>query len=135
MKEIFAEDFFHFYSLSTVHSYDLYHIHFTSFSSYNGYKLNSDLTCFRRGSIAQSVEHCTSITEVMGSNPVGASELFLRFTTAKISFTFNIITVNIHLPSTCTVMSCVHCALYLLYALDHHHHPPASNVHSMCEPH
>ena len=85
------------YSSSSVHSYDLclYHIHFTSFSSYNGYKLNSHLTCFRRGFTAQSVEHRTGTAEVMGSNPVGASEFFLGlicnylsyFTTAKISFT------------------------------------------------
>ena len=74
---------------------DLYHhIHFTSFSSYNGYKLNSHLTCFWRGFIAQSVEHRTGIAEVMGSNPVEASECFLGFIcnclsyfkTAKISF-------------------------------------------------
>ena len=56
-----------------------HHIHFTSFSSYNGYKLNSHLTCFRRGFIAQSVEHRTGIAEVMGSNPVGVSEFFLGF--------------------------------------------------------
>ena len=45
--------------------------------------------------IAQSVEHHTGIAEVMGSNPIGASEFFLGFicnclsyfTTAKISFT------------------------------------------------
>ena len=64
--------------------------------SYNGYKLNSHLTCFWRGFIAQLVEHRTGIVEVMGSNPVRASEFFLGFicncfyryfTTAKISFT------------------------------------------------
>ena len=38
---------------------------------------NSHLTCFRRGFIAQLVEHRTGIAEVMGSNPVGASEFFL----------------------------------------------------------
>ena len=51
--------------------------------------------CFRRYFIAQSVEHRTGIAEVMGSNPVGASEFFLGFicnclsyfTTVKISFT------------------------------------------------
>ena len=67
----------------------------TSFSSYNGYKLKSHLTWFRRDFIAQLVEHRTGIMEVMGSNPVGASELFLGFicnclsyfVTAKISFT------------------------------------------------
>ena len=82
-------------------SHDLYHIHFSPFSSYNGYKLNSHLTCFRQGFIAQSVEHRTGIAEVMGSNPVGASELFLGFIcnclsyfrTAKISFTSTILNV------------------------------------------
>ena len=62
-----------------IDSYDLYHIHLTSFSSCNRYKLNSNLTCFQWGFIAQSVEHRTSIAEVMGSNPVGASEFFLDF--------------------------------------------------------
>ena len=61
---------------SAVHSYDLYHIHLTSFSLYNGYKLNSHLTCFQRGFIAQLVEHRTIIAEIMGWNPVGASEYF-----------------------------------------------------------
>ena len=76
----------HFYSLSTVHSYDLYHIHFTSFSSYNGYKLNLHLSCLRPSFIAQSVEHRTGIAEVMGSNPVGASELFWAlFVTALVT--------------------------------------------------
>ena len=36
----------------------------------------SHLTCFQRGFIAQSVEHRTGIAEVMGSNPVGASEFW-----------------------------------------------------------
>ena len=54
------------------------------------------MTCFWQGFVAQSVEHRTGIAEVMGSNPIGASEFFLGFicnclsyfTTAKISFTF-----------------------------------------------
>ena len=45
--------------------------------------------------MAQSVEHRTGIAEVMGSNPVGASEYFLGFlcnclsyfATVKITFT------------------------------------------------
>ena len=53
------------------------------------------VTCFQRGFIALSVEHRTAIAEVMGSNPVVASEFVLGFicnclsyfTTAKISFT------------------------------------------------
>ena len=88
-----CKDLFHFYSLSTVHPYDLYHIHFMSFSSYNGYKLNSHLTCFRQGFIAQFGR--PGITEVMGSNAIRASEFFLGFicnclsyfATAKIYFT------------------------------------------------
>ena len=49
--------------------------------SYNGYKLNSHLTCFQRGFVAQLVEHRTGIAEVMGSNPVGheAPGFFLGF--------------------------------------------------------
>ena len=43
--------------LSTVHIYDLYHMHIISLSSYNGYKLNSLLTCFQQGFIAQLVQH------------------------------------------------------------------------------
>ena len=53
------------------------------------------MTCSHGGFIAQSVEHRTGIAEVMGSNPVGASDFFLGFlcdclsyfTTAKITFT------------------------------------------------
>ena len=73
-------------------SYDFYHILFTSFSSYNGYKLNSQLTYYRQGFIAQSVEHRTGIVEVMGSNPVEASELFLGFICNCLSYS---ITANI----------------------------------------
>ena len=54
-------------------SYDKDHI----ILSYNRYKLNSQLTCSRGGIIAQSVEHRT---EIMGLNPVEASDLFLAFT-------------------------------------------------------
>ena len=64
--------------------------------SYNGYKLNSHLTCFQRGFKAQLVEHSTSIAELMGSNPIEASDFFLGFvynclscfTTATITFTY-----------------------------------------------
>ena len=58
--------------------------------------MNSHLTCFQQGFIAQLVEHfCTGIMEVMGSNTVGAIEFFLGFIcnclsyfiTARITFT------------------------------------------------
>ena len=79
------EDHFHLYTkcifficsaLISSHMIFIY-IHIMSFSSYNGYKLNSHLTCFQRGFIAQLVEHRTDIAEVMGLNPVGASGLYL----------------------------------------------------------
>ena len=58
---------------------------------------NLHLTCFQQGFIAQSVEHRTSIMDVMGSNPVGTSDFFLGFIgnclsyfiTARITFTCN----------------------------------------------
>ena len=40
------------------------------------YKLNSHLTCFQRGFIAELVELRTGIAEVVDSNPVGDSEFF-----------------------------------------------------------
>ena len=46
---------------------------------------------FQQGFIAL-VEHRTRITEVMGSNPIGASDVFLGFlcfTTSKITVTCN----------------------------------------------
>ena len=43
---------------------------------YNGYNLNSLLTYFQQGFIAQLVEHHTNIVEVMDSNPIEASDFF-----------------------------------------------------------
>ena len=72
----------------------IFYIHFTSFSSYNRYKLNLHLTCFQWSfiNVAQLVEHHTGIPEVMDSNPIGFFLGFIcnclsYFTTAKISFT------------------------------------------------
>ena len=71
-----------------------YHIHIMSFSSSNGYKLNSHFTCFQRGFIAQSIEHRTGIAKVMDWSPVGVfiggfictcSSYFIL--TARITFT------------------------------------------------
>ena len=56
-------------------------MHIISLSPYDGHKLNSLLTCFQRGFIAQLVEHRTGIAEVMGSNPVEASYFFWAFFT------------------------------------------------------
>ena len=90
------------YYLTAVHSYDLYHIDIMSFSSYNGCKLNSHLTCFQQGFIAQLLEHRTGIVEVMGSNPVGADNFFLGFIcyfiTSRIIFTCRIWNIIESLP-------------------------------------
>ena len=63
---------------------------FMSLSSYNGYTLNLHLTCFQRGFIAQPLEHCTGIVEVMGSNPVWVfiCNCLSYFITARITFTW-----------------------------------------------
>ena len=53
------------------------HKEYKSFSSHNRYTvLNSCLTCFKQGFIAQSVEHCTGIT---GLHRIGASEFWGGF--------------------------------------------------------
>ena len=66
-------------------------LHFTLFI----YKLNSLLTCFQQGFIAQLVEHRTSIAEVMGSNPIEASIISCAFFgTAKNTFTSRNITAG-----------------------------------------
>ena len=70
--------YYHLCSLSTVHSYDLYHIHRHCDTSCAN-RLNSHLTCFQWGFIAQLVG-------VMGSNPVGASEFFLGFISNCLSY-------------------------------------------------
>ena len=51
--------------LFSICNFNLYHMHFISLSSYNRHKLNSLLTYFQKGFIAQSVEQCTGIVEVM----------------------------------------------------------------------
>ena len=82
-----CEDRFHWYSLSaSIYIWYVSYTYLTVFR-YKGYKLNSLLTCFQQGFIAQLVEHCTGIAEVMGSNPVEASEFFLGILSARITFT------------------------------------------------
>ena len=51
-------------------------------SPFNATNMNTQCVCltgFQQGFIAQLVEHCTGIAEVMGANPIGASEFFLGF--------------------------------------------------------
>ena len=74
-----------------------------SFSSYNGYELSLHLTCFQRGFIAQLVEHCTGVTEVMGLNSVGVSEFFLNFICNCLSY-FITVRISCVLYPECTHM-------------------------------
>ena len=53
--------------LYMIYTFSLTHIQITSLSSYHEYKLNSLMTYSQQGFIAQVVEHCTGIAEVMGS--------------------------------------------------------------------
>ena len=99
------------YSLSVEHSYNLYHIHIMPFSSHDGYKLNSHLTCFQRGFIAQSVKHRTGIAEVMGSNSVGASGFFLGFICNVVAVVVAVVVVVVVSISVifCLCLSVCHC--------------------------
>ena len=60
-----------FISFSAVQIYDLSLYSLVFFTIY-GYIKNSESDQFLDGLIAQLVEHCTGISEVMGSNPVQA---------------------------------------------------------------
>ena len=60
---------------SAVQIYDVSYIHFHLFIIH-GYITNSQYDQLPVGLIAQLVEHCTGIAEVMGSNPVQASIFF-----------------------------------------------------------
>ena len=65
----------HRYSIiSSYHSLQFkhmtFHIHLYSSPSMAGYIMNSQCGQLSVGLIAQLVEHCTGMTEVMGLNPV-----------------------------------------------------------------
>ena len=100
------------------HNVDLRHRHNFQHirnSDSNGYKLNSHLTCFQQGFVAQSVEHRTGIVEVMGSNPVGASELFLCFICNSLSYFITArITFSCILYPQCThvILSYTHLVIF-----------------------
>ena len=71
---------------SAVQMYD-FRIFTVVYSSLHGFIWNQHNDQFPVGLLAQLVEHCTGIAEMMGSNPVQAS-LFscLTFTTAQVVF-------------------------------------------------
>ena len=60
------------------YKYELFHINFTSFHYTGRYELNKLTSLPMCGFIAQLVEHCTGITEVMGSNPIEALNFFFQ---------------------------------------------------------
>ena len=68
---ITTEIAFIFTSLSAVQIHD-FHIFTTVYSPLHGFIWNQHSDQLPVGLLAQLVEHCTSITEVMGSNPVQA---------------------------------------------------------------
>ena len=81
------------------------HKEYKSFSSHNRYTvLNSCLTCFKQGFIAQSVEHCTGIT---GLHRIGASEFWGGFICNCLSyfittmFTFTCVVVVVVVVAAC----------------------------------
>ena len=59
------------FSLSTIHIYN-FHIFTVIYSSFYRFIWNQHNDQFPVGLLAQLVEHCTGIAEVMGSNPVQA---------------------------------------------------------------
>ena len=61
-----------FISFSAVQIYDLSYIHLHSSISTGILRTHNMSSSHADGLIAQSVEHCTGIAEVMGSNPVRA---------------------------------------------------------------
>ena len=67
MKEIFAV----MNTLTAVQIYD-FHIFITVYSPLHGFIWNQHIDQLPVGLLAQLVEHCTGIAEVMGSNPVQA---------------------------------------------------------------
>ena len=63
-----------FISFSAVQIYELSYIHLSVFFTFYGYITDSQTGQLPVGLIhvAQLVEHCTGIAEVMGSNPIQA---------------------------------------------------------------
>ena len=61
----------------------------------DGYKLNSHLTCFQRGFIAQLVEHHTGIMEVVGSILGFICNCLSYYLTVRITFTCSIIIIHV----------------------------------------
>ena len=65
-----------FISFSAVQIYELSYIRLYSSPSTDGHIMNSQSGQLPVGLIAQLVEHCTGIAEVMGWNPVQARIFF-----------------------------------------------------------
>ena len=100
MKEIFAV----MNTLTAVQIYD-FHIFITVYSPLHGFIWNQHIDQLPVGLLAQLVEHCTGIAEVMGSNPVQAwifsgllfTTIWVVFITAKVAFIFTILCTVCHI--------------------------------------
>ena len=113
-----CEAHFHFNSSSAVHIYDLCHMHIISPSSYNGYKLNSHLTCFQRGFIAQLVEHRTGIESRWSLRLFGGLSLQLLKLLHNCEILFTCISPLVEIPSI--IQNLNHCLIvYHLIVLYH----------------
>ena len=97
---------FIFTSLSAVQIYD-FHIFKAVYSPLHGFIWNQHNDQLAVGLLAQLVEHCTGIAEVMGSNPV------LRRSAVKI-YDFHM------LPVHTVFLNCLPCSL-LLWCDDYKH--------------
>ena len=91
-------------TLTAVQIYD-FHIFITVYSPLHGFIWNQHIDQLPVGLLAQLVEHCTGIAEVMGSNPVQAwifsgllfTTIWVVFITAKVAFIFTILCTVCHI--------------------------------------
>ena len=114
-------------SLSAVHSYDLYHIHITSFSSYNRYKLKLHLTCFQQGFISSIGRASHWYCGGHGFKSVGASEFFLGFICNCLSY---FIPARITFPHS-LYLKCTH-DLYHIHIVTPHSHSMSAYIQFFC---
>ena len=97
MKAIFAV----MNTLTAVQIYD-FHIFITVYSPLHGFIWNQHIDQLPVGLLAQLVEHCTGIAEVMGSNPEKNSghlftTIWVVFITVKVAFIFTILCTVCHI--------------------------------------
>ena len=74
-------------------------------------------TCLQQGFIAQLVEYCNSITEVMGSNSFEASEFSLEFLCNYLSKVASQLRRSLSLVQQTSAQLYVHCLVHQTSAL------------------